>query len=260
MSQENVDAFRRQHQAWNRNDLDAWIECFDPEVQWSALLEEFRGHAGIRQAWQSFKADVQLKARYDDIRDLGDSVLALGELTGTGRITGLNIGAEIAQLATFRDGRILRYRDFASHAEALEAVGLKEQAMSQGNVAVVKAVFEAWNAGDMDAFRDLYDPDVILRALEGWPEPGPFVGREAVMREFEQMRETWDADALEPISDFIDAADRIVVRFIWRGAGQGPEANLEATGVFTVRKGGIVHQEFFWDHAEALETLGLSGG
>ena len=56
----------------------------------------------------------------------------------------------------------------------------------------------------------------------------------------EQLRETWDADALEPISDFIDAGDRVVVRFIWRGAGHGPEANMEMTGVFTVRKGRIV--------------------
>jgi ketosteroid isomerase-like protein len=130
--------------------------------------------------------------------------------------------------------------------------------MSQENVEVVRASFEAWNAGDMDAFRELYDPDVIGRPPQGWPEPGPDVGREAVMRKFEQLRETWDADALEAISDFIDAADRIVVRFIWRGTGHGPEANLEATGVFTVRKGRVFYVEFFWDHAEALETLGLS--
>jgi hypothetical protein len=55
------------------------------------------------------------------------------------------------------------------------------------------------------------------------------------MREFEQLRQTWDADALEPISDFIDAADRVVVRFIWRGVGYGPESNMELTGVYTVR-------------------------
>jgi ketosteroid isomerase-like protein len=131
--------------------------------------------------------------------------------------------------------------------------------MSQENVEVVKAGFEAWNAGDMDALRELYDPNVIiLRQAEGWPEPGPEVGREAVMRQWEQQRDTWDADAVEPISDFIAAGDRVVVRYIWRGAGHGPEANFEATGVFTVRKGRIVYQEFFWDHAEALETLGLS--
>ena len=67
--------------------------------------------------------------------------------------------------------------------------------MSQENVEVVRATFEAWNAGDMDAFRELHDPDVIMRTAGGWPEPGPFVGREAVMRQFEQLRETWDADA-----------------------------------------------------------------
>src|SRR5947199_10667274 len=126
MSQENVDVMNAAFEAWNRNDFDTWIQCFDPEVQWSALLEEFRGHAGIGQAWQSFKVDLQLKARYDDIRDLGDSVLALGELTGTGRITGLNLSNEIAQLARFRDGKIASYRDFRSHAEALEAAGLRE--------------------------------------------------------------------------------------------------------------------------------------
>jgi ketosteroid isomerase-like protein len=64
--------------------------------------------------------------------------------------------------------------------------------VSQENVKVVRALFEAWNAGDMGAVRDLYDPDVIVRAPEGWPEPGPFVGREAVMRQWEQQRDTWD--------------------------------------------------------------------
>jgi hypothetical protein len=29
------------------------------------------------------------------------------------------------------------------------------------------------------------------------------------------------------------------------------------TGVFAVRKGRISYMEFFWDHKEALETMGL---
>ena len=33
---------------------------------------------------------------------------------------------------------------------------------------------------------------------------------------------------------------------------------MEFTHIFTLRKGKIVFMEYFWDHAEALETLGLS--
>ena len=34
------------------------------------------------------------------------------------------------------------------------------------------------------------------------------------MREFEQLRETWDYDTQELVSDFIDVGDRVVVRTI----------------------------------------------
>jgi ketosteroid isomerase-like protein len=130
--------------------------------------------------------------------------------------------------------------------------------MSQENVEIVRRGIEAWNAGDMDGLRETYDPDAIMRLAEGWPEPGPCVGREAVMRQFEQARETWDADAIEVIGDFVHGADRVVVKSIWRGVGRGPDSNMELTAVYTVRKRKIQYQEFFWDYAEALEAVGLS--
>jgi ketosteroid isomerase-like protein len=129
--------------------------------------------------------------------------------------------------------------------------------MSQENVEIVRTSFEMWNAGDMDALRDLYRPDIIMRMPEGWPEPGPYVGREAVARQSKQLRETWDSDSFELISEFIDVGDRVAVRFIWEGAGYGPESSIEATALDTVRKGMIVAIELLWDHAEALDALGL---
>ena len=132
------------------------------------------------------------------------------------------------------------------------------RAMSQENVEIVRAGIEAWDAGNMDAFLDLLGPDVILRGAEDWPEPGPFVGREAVLRQFDQQRETFDTNALERIGDFIDAGDRVVVRMVWRGVGHGPEASLELTGVHTLREGKVVLLEYFWDHAKALEAIGLT--
>jgi ketosteroid isomerase-like protein len=130
--------------------------------------------------------------------------------------------------------------------------------MSRENVKVVRSYFEAWNAGNMDAVREMHAPDVVFRTVEEWPEPGPYVGREAVMRFMKQLRETWDVDSLKVIGEPADTADRVVVRFIWSGEGHGPEPNFEMTHIFTVRKGKIRGHEFFWDHAEALEALGLS--
>ena len=122
---------------------------------------------------------------------------------------------------------------------------------------MIRAGFAAWNAGDMDAFGELLAPDVVLRLPEGWPEPGPYVGREAAMRQYAQNREVFEADWLEPITDVIDAGDRVLVRLIWHGAGQGPESALEWTTICTVRDGSIISIDYFWDHTEALEAVGL---
>ena len=48
------------------------------------------------------------------------------------------------------------------------------------------------------------------------------------------------------------------MRLVWRGARHGPEVNMEFTIIYTIRKGRISGLEYFWDHSEALEALGLS--
>jgi ketosteroid isomerase-like protein len=131
--------------------------------------------------------------------------------------------------------------------------------MSRENVEIVRAAYEAFNARNLDALRELYDPGaIVVRGLEGWPEgEEPVVGRDAIIRSFEEGRDAWDADSLE-LASLVDLGDRIVVRQVWHGVGHGPEAATEWTVVTTVRKGKIFLLEFFWDHAEALEAVGLS--
>jgi ketosteroid isomerase-like protein len=131
--------------------------------------------------------------------------------------------------------------------------------MSQENVEFICAGLDTWNAGDMDAWEDFLAPDVIWRPPTGWPEPGPFIGREATMRQVRRLREAWDADATERIS-MIDAADRVVGRLVWHIRGHGPQlpqSEMEVSCVWTVRKRKIIAFEWFWDHAEALEAAGL---
>ena len=130
--------------------------------------------------------------------------------------------------------------------------------MSQQNVDVVRSVFVAFNAGDMEAVRECYDPDVAFgRELEGWPETGPVVGRDAVMRQLERVREPWgDAGTLEPVS-IIDAGERVVARVIAHAVGRGPALHEEYTTVSTLRNGRTILIDYFWDYAEALKAVGL---
>jgi ketosteroid isomerase-like protein len=134
---------------------------------------------------------------------------------------------------------------------------LPEAIVSQKNLDVVRAVFTTWNEGDMDAYRDLLTPDVVMSFPEDWLEQGPFVGREAVLRQVQGLRSTWDgSDRAEPIGDFVEVGERVVVRWAWRAAGQGPDLNMEITCVCTLHDGLNQKFEFFWDHAEALAAAG----
>jgi ketosteroid isomerase-like protein len=130
--------------------------------------------------------------------------------------------------------------------------------MSQENVEIVEAGIDAWNAGDMDTWGSFLAPDVIWRPTPDWPEPGPYVGREAVLLQARQLRETSEGNTVEPVTDFLHTDDRVVVRFAWRGRGRGPELNIEMTCIHTIHDGKIKAFEYFWTHDEALDAVGLA--
>ena len=136
MSQENVDTLQRANEAWNADNLDAFLAEADPEAEWHTAIPQavegrkstYRGHDGARKAWEEYRGEAWggFTAQIQEIRDLGESVLLLGHLDVSGRTSGIESSQEFGQLVTFRGGKILRSEDFLSHAEALEAAGLRE--------------------------------------------------------------------------------------------------------------------------------------
>ena len=136
MSRENVEIVRRAHEAWQRDDLEAWLAMIDPDIEWLTAVERSvagstsmcRGHEGMRELWALWRTEVEdFWIETEEIRDLGhDRVLHLAHLRFRGPASGIVAESEVALVQTLRGGKIVRSMDYLSHREALEAVGLGE--------------------------------------------------------------------------------------------------------------------------------------
>ena len=131
MSQENVENLRRiQQQLFDCRRLGP--DVLTENVEWlnpGDAVEPGRrcGRDGFNQAIASI-FDAWEHARFDIERliDRGEDVVALGQVRGLGRATGMEVDRPHGQIWTFRDGRVTRMRWFHSHRETLEAVELAE--------------------------------------------------------------------------------------------------------------------------------------
>ena|SRR6476620_125988 len=133
MSQENVEIVRRAWEASVRHDNEAVFALYDPEVEWDLTAAPgfdarvYRGVEGVQQwfrdwvgTFDDFTADVE------EWIDAGDRVIAMLHWTARGKRSGAPVDMRQAHVWTVRNGKLARLRVFASRAEALEAVGLRE--------------------------------------------------------------------------------------------------------------------------------------
>ena len=128
------------------------------------------------------------------------------------------------------------------------------------NVRVVLRAFELWNEGDLDGWADLFDPDVLVIAPEGWPEGPPTEGFEAWKRQAQRLRETWREARADVGEVRAVGRDRVLARLRYVTRGEGTEISFDTpmTGLFTLEQGRITRGHYFWDHEEAAEAAGLS--
>jgi ketosteroid isomerase-like protein len=126
MSEENVELLRRAHEAWVSPDPEHAAPEF--EYQSRVLGRVFTGLDGMRKYRSELR---EIWGDYDlepmEFIDLGDAhVMTVLHLVARGAASGIPIDQMIFVLWTIKHGKLLRSRVFASKAEALEAVGLRE--------------------------------------------------------------------------------------------------------------------------------------
>ena len=132
--------------------------------------------------------------------------------------------------------------------------------MSQENVEMVRSSLETYDAGDSDAYLDFFAEEVEVRPESRFIEAEPFRGREEFGRFLADVDEAWEGGGSLTIREVFPVGDRVVARFDWGGRGRGSGIDLRSnlTAIHTVRDGRIVKIEYFFDHAQALEAVGLS--
>ncbi len=133
MSQKNVEVTRQLIQAFNRRDLEAMTERFDPEIEWTpggpAAVERavYRGRdevsGGFSATWETWEV---FHLEEHEARDLGDSILWLGRAQMTGGASHVELDQEFAVRFLIHGGKIVRIKGFRGWQEALEAAGLRE--------------------------------------------------------------------------------------------------------------------------------------
>jgi ketosteroid isomerase-like protein len=134
--------------------------------------------------------------------------------------------------------------------------------MSQENVDVVLASFDAYNAGDLDALLGLYAPDCeVLPDVAVFPEAAPLHGHGEFRAWVEEIGKAW-VNPCYLTTEVLDlGGDRVLRRGDWGGVGatSGIEMYSSITGVFMVRAGQIHRAEYFFDHDKALKAAGHEG-
>jgi ketosteroid isomerase-like protein len=132
--------------------------------------------------------------------------------------------------------------------------------MSQENVEILSAMYEAFNRRDYDDALRYVDPRVELYPGVIAPDHDTQLLGHRGWKEFIRIAiETWEAVSVEPKERIETEDSRILSLDLWHFRGrEGIEIDRELPTLYDFRDGLIVRIDGFTDKAEALEAAGLS--
>ena len=130
--------------------------------------------------------------------------------------------------------------------------------MSQENVEVAKAFFDAYNARDSEAMDRLLHPDAKMTTLSARGGLGGEWEQGTTGRYFEQLAEAW-ADFRIEVEHYRELGQRVVALGVAHGAGKSShiEVASDFAVVFVVMDSQILFLDTYDDWDAGLEAAGL---
>jgi ketosteroid isomerase-like protein len=130
--------------------------------------------------------------------------------------------------------------------------------MSQENMRVLEEGLLAVSRGDLEAFLQHVDEDIVWIAARSAVE-GTYRGHDGLRRFFADNDENFEV--FEPhFREMRDLGERILAvgTIHIRARGSSVETDIPVAGIFTFRRGKLVRWEDFRERRVALEAVGLS--
>ena len=129
--------------------------------------------------------------------------------------------------------------------------------MSQGDIELLREVYEEWGRGDFD--REIFAPDIASHNrgfIDMDSGQHGLVDVVAVQRDWLSQ---WERPFTVEAEEFLDAGDLVVVLIRWRGRGKESGVDVEAEGahLWQLRDGKAVRWDVYRDRARALAAAGL---
>jgi ketosteroid isomerase-like protein len=131
--------------------------------------------------------------------------------------------------------------------------------MSEENLQVVPAMFDAFSRGDTHAMLELVDPSIVFTPLPGAPDVQDFHGHEGLLQGIAQTTDIWDDFSVE-LREMRDLDDHVLASLRWwgRGPSSGIEVEVDICALVAFRNGKIVRWQFFASEQQALQAAGPS--
>jgi len=132
-------------------------------------------------------------------------------------------------------------------------------------IALARAAWEAYDAGDIDGVLRVFDPDVVVHVPVALANSGTYRGHDEFVRWMAVWNEAWESYEMR-IIDMVPVGERHVVTHMSQtgiGRGSGIEVTGDLGWLFEVRDGLATRIELFGDFDSALaaarEREGLDG-
>ena len=131
MSQQNVEAIHGMYEAWRQQDWDAFVNAFDPDIEFVELpafgMKVHRGRDELAKAvqwwpsqWEDFRAELKQVVELSD-----DRLVLVNRHFARPRESSIELDEEVAYLMAFRDGKAVRVEMFRTLEEALDAAAVQ---------------------------------------------------------------------------------------------------------------------------------------